>query len=70
MWNGNGHMGWMPFGWMLGVVLVVAIVWVLLRSKRGPPNGRDSPRDILQRRFAKGEIDGETYKRTLADLED
>lgn len=43
-WQGNGHMdgsnmgtgsGWMPIWWVLGTVLVVALAWFLLRSRRG-----------------------------------
>ncbi|MCB0911733.1 MAG: hypothetical protein KDB60_08980 [Propionibacteriaceae bacterium] len=72
---GYGGMGWggMPFGGMIGmvvlwVVLIAGIVWAvsrLLPGRRVTPGSRpaqDSPEDILDRRFARGEIDLETYQ--------
>jgi putative membrane protein len=69
-WGMEGeHMGWMGLWWILGAVLIAALVWALLKSTRGPMNGRsDSPEEILKRRYAKGEIDRETYQRMLTDL--
>jgi len=54
-------MGWMAIWWVLGTVLIAALVWALLKSTRGPASGpSESPEDILKRRYAKGEIDRET----------
>ena len=72
---GFGGMGWggMPFGGMIGMVvlwalLIAAIVWAVLRllpgrhAAPGPGPAQDSPEEILDRRFARGEIDLETYQ--------
>lgn len=62
-------MGFMGLWWILGIALVAAVVWALLRARRGsivgPP---ESPEEILKRRYAKGEIDRETYERMRAVL--
>lgn len=63
-------MGWMALWWLLGIALVVLVVWALVR---GLPFGQgggagESPEQILKRRYAKGEIDRETYERMLGDL--
>ncbi len=72
---GYGGMGWggMPFGGMIGMVLlwaalIAAIVWVVVRllpgrqAAQGPRSAQESPEEILDRRFARGEIDLETYQ--------
>ena len=52
-----------------------AVVWLGFRlSRRGPGNGGagggygDSAERVLRERFARGEIDAETYRRMLAQL--
>jgi putative membrane protein len=72
-------MGWPgPFGGLLGLVLVAALVAgavVLLRYAldrgRGGAGGESQPpsaRDLLDRRYAAGEIDREEYLRRKQDL--
>lgn len=62
-------MGWMGIWWILGAVLVAMLMSTMLRSGRGPMMGpRESPEDILKRRYAGGEIDRETFQKMLADL--
>lgn len=66
---GDGHMGWMVLWWIFGIALVAVLLWAILRASVGwPSGGRDSPEQILKRRYASGEIDRETYQRMLADL--
>ena len=72
---GYGGMGWggMAFGGMIGivllwVVLIAGIVWAVSRLLPGRHAGhgarppQESPEEILDRRFARGEIDLETYQ--------
>jgi len=62
-------MGFMGFWWILGIALAAAVIWALLRAGRGSTEGRrESPEEILKRRYAKGEIDRETYERMRTDL--
>jgi len=79
---GYGGMGWGGMGWggMIGmvvfwIVLIAAIVWAVSRLLPGrqapsspPPSGQESPEDILDRRYARGEIDLETYQAQRAVL--
>ena len=80
MWNdswGHGAFwgGWLMFFLMVlfVVVLIVAIVF-LIRALGGASAARpvagvpESPRDILKRRYAAGEIEREEYLQKLADL--
>ena len=55
-----GH-GWgMGLGmWLLPVVLIVVVVYLLKDSNKDKPH---SAQDILDRRFANGEIDLEEYQ--------
>jgi putative membrane protein len=73
-----GHDGsWMNGFGMLFMVLVwgglIALgVWAVVRTTRGNPVGHtsaESPRQILDRRFASGEIDAEQYASARRALE-
>ncbi|WP_217633938.1 SHOCT domain-containing protein [Raineyella antarctica] len=76
-WGGNGWggMGWgMGWGAMIGmvvfwIVLIALIAWAvsrLLPARRveggSPQPPQETPEEILDRRFARGEIDLETYQ--------
>jgi putative membrane protein len=71
MWPEYGdHMGWMAFGWIGGLAVLVLLIWVVARAA-GPPGAartEESPEMILKRRYASGEMDREDYERRLADL--
>jgi Predicted membrane protein len=78
MWDYGGGWGvWMMF--LIMIVFVVAIVVAVVFLVRGvttqgqaprssSPEG-PSPKDILKRRYAAGEIDREEYLQKLGDLE-
>ena len=78
MWGswGYGH-GWgMPFfggGHLLSLAIIVAVIYFLFRQD-GPLRGRspeqqaDSARDILDRRYARGELTKEQYDQMKRDL--
>jgi putative membrane protein len=62
-------MGWMGIWWILVAALLAVVVWTLLKTARRPTTGRgESPEDIVERRYANGEIDREIYQRMLTDL--
>ncbi|MBI1349483.1 MAG: hypothetical protein GC156_00020 [Actinomycetales bacterium] len=75
MWNGNGAGSW----WlgMVGMIVLLAVlvgfgVWAMTRITR--PGGVsevnvESPRTILDRRFASGELDAEAYAEARRVLE-
>jgi putative membrane protein len=71
-----GMMGnwWMWIMWIVGFILFVVLVFLLVSSfrsgDRGPaPPPRETPLDILKRRYAAGEITREEYERMRQDLE-
>lgn len=67
---GGNQIGWaMGWGWLflalvvIGVIaLVVALVRLTARGDRGPvPTARGRARDVLDERYARGEIDTADY---------
>lgn len=68
MWGyGMGGEGMMFVFWLIVLVLVVVLVRWVISGERG---GRADAREILDRRFAKGEIDEAEYAKRKAALED
>ncbi len=72
-WYGNG--GWgvgMAFMGLFWVLVVAAAVWAVARWSRrpgSPGDTRESPRAILDRRFASGHIDAGQYEEALRVLQ-
>lgn len=77
---GGGMMGFGSFG-LIGLLfnlaiivgIVVLVVWAVRRFTNGTSNwnqssGSQSPREILQARYARGEITREQYQQMLNDL--
>ena len=70
---GWGMTGGMWFFSILFWVLVIAgavliVKWVMERNKDGL-SSNESPLDILKKRYARGEIDRETFERMKKDIE-
>lgn len=67
----DGGWAWMAFMPLLWIVLIGLVVWAVIRLAHREAGGEDSrrsgwphretPEEILDRRFASGEIDAETY---------
>ncbi len=78
MMYGDWGNGWMGFGggfvmllfWGLAIFGLVALArWAVFKSgKTGQPR-ESGPLEILQRRYASGEIDQQTYQRMKAELD-
>lgn len=81
--SGFGSLGWIgmilnlviTIGVIIGVVLLV--IWLVRRASAGSSVGgfqigslepSKSPKEILQLRYARGEITREQYQQMLADL--
>ena len=76
MWGydfGWGGMLLMSFGGVLWIALLVVLVWAVIRwlerrtttqapPSTGTPSSNPSALDILQQRYARGEIDAATYE--------
>jgi len=71
MWYGHGYGVW---GWFFGTLMMLAfwgaVVWFVVRatSDRGPFTTRPTPEEILAERYARGDIDGDEYRRRLDEL--
>jgi putative membrane protein len=71
-WTDGGLSWW----WMLPMMLFMAalvgtVIWAVLVASRAPDTRSATPRspeDILDERFARGEIDGSNYRQRLDAL--
>lgn len=72
----NGFMGhgWgMGLGWIAGLIVVIAFVWLIVRGKITPSDTivhpeEQSALDILKKRYAKGEINKTEYEERKKDI--
>jgi putative membrane protein len=76
----NGWMYGMGWGWLILILLVVIVIVVLLASRGGgssgsrgggtapPQSGPNQAQDILEERYARGEISKEKYEEMRRDL--
>ena len=69
MFIGNFGFGWIM--WILFILLIVALIWKKTpeKDKYIPFDGKESPLDILKKRYAKGEITKEQFDQMKKDLE-
>lgn len=68
MMNEYGMHGWgfgMGIGWLIPLLFIVILVSYIKENKKDS----ESARDILDKRYARGEIDEKEYKTKRADLE-
>jgi putative membrane protein len=75
-YGGFGSYGWIGLiiNLVITVVVIVGIFWLIRRAlsmgqvSSGPASAVQSPREILQIRYVRGEITREQYQEILADL--
>lgn len=73
-WQGGGHGwgGWMPFhfGGIFQLLVIGLIIYFTVKMIRKPAatSGPGSPETLLRRRYARGEIDEETYRKMKDEL--
>lgn len=65
--NGIHGMSWgMGFGWLLGIIVLVVIVWAITKGinsgQNATPIEKKSALDILKERYDSGEIDKEEFE--------
>ncbi len=76
-WGGWPHM--MSWGWggmfmvgIVGLILVLAVFYLVFQHPRSSTEQRDrvsdTPFEVLQKRYARGEISREEYQRMKEDL--
>lgn len=59
--------------WLFWVLIIVGVFFVIFNmTKEGfntPPQDKENPLDILNKRYARGEIDDEEFERRRKELE-
>ncbi|QGY45805.1 SHOCT domain-containing protein [Maribellus comscasis] len=73
MMNGFGGHGWgMGWWWIIGLIIIIAIVWMVVKGMNQNNSPGQSPGksalDILKERYAKGEIDKQEFEERKKDL--
>ncbi len=71
MWYGNGWMLGMHYLWWVFWILVIAVLVVMLTRRRPRENSNPSPPtplEILERRYAAGEISTQEFEERKARL--
>ncbi len=65
-------MGLMVFFWLLVLSLIVTLIWFLIRKGKesSSENSGESSLEILKKRYARGEIDEEEYRRMKKEIID
>lgn len=63
-WFGGMHLIW----WIFWVLLIVLLFSLIIPKQRGTM-ARETPLEVLQRRYAAGEISSEEYEERKARLE-
>ncbi len=64
---GMNGMGWgMGFGWILGIIVLIVVIWTFTRGinpgQNATPTENKSALDILKERYARGEINKEEFE--------
>ena len=73
MMDGFGGHGWgMGWWWIIGVIVLIAIIWPLAqgfnRNNSATREPQKSALDILKERYARGEIDKQEFEERKKDL--
>ena len=68
-WGGFGWL-WMALWWVLIIAGIVALVrWLSVRRAEDEKPAANSALDLLKERYARGELDHDTYEKMRRDLE-
>ena len=73
MYGGHGFGYFGGLMWLFWILLIVVIVWAvkaIMPADRNNQRTDKSPMEVLQDRFARGEIDEDEYQRRRKLLED
>lgn len=67
-WGHMGNWGWtgMMIGWVLVTVVVALVAWMIINGTRS--TSRHAAQDILDERYARGELSRDEYRERKEDL--
>lgn len=70
-WDHMGGWGWgmAALGLIAMIALVALVVWIVTSAPRGGDSPHTRARDVLDQRYARGEIGRDEYLERKADLE-
>lgn len=77
MWHmGDGWGWWMVFGWIWMIGIIAVVVWAVSsltrsgadREPERPNDARSTPLEVLERRYAAGELSDEQFERMRRQL--
>jgi len=71
--HGYDGMGWgMGFGWLIGLVVLIILVWLIVKAinsrNTSAPQQSKSALEILNERYAKGEISKQEFESKKRDI--
>ncbi|MFW6128773.1 MAG: SHOCT domain-containing protein [Candidatus Aminicenantaceae bacterium] len=70
MWGNHGFMG--GFMWILWIAIIIGlvflIIWIVQQSKQGGERPKEEPLEILEKRYARGEIDKKEFEQKKNDI--
>lgn len=73
-WGGGSWGAWMIFHWLFWLVLLALVVWagIVLARRSGSSDGErtKSALDLLNERYARGEIDRDEYLQRRKDIDE
>ena len=70
--NYDGHFFAGGFMWVFWVLIIIGIFFVFQsksKTNSGSSSDKETPMDILKKRYARGEIDEDEFNRRRKDLE-
>ncbi|MDK2865546.1 MAG: hypothetical protein PWP37_1738 [Thermotogota bacterium] len=72
-WFSGLHPIWMIISWVFGIAVIVAVIWIIVRAVNtfmygGTHGKKKSAEEILDERFARGEISEEEYRKIKETL--
>ena len=59
-----------PFRWFLLIVIIAIAVYLIVNARKKKSSTDETPLSILKKRYAKGEITREEYKKMKKELEE
>lgn len=71
MWHTDGMFssGWHGSGMIIWILIIVVVIVLIVKALSGKGKASPTATDILDERYAKGEISEEEYVRMKAELE-
>ncbi|PAU95086.1 electron transporter RnfE [Aliifodinibius salipaludis] len=60
--------GWMMFFWLFIIIVLVLFVMQALKNSGQNNQNKETPMEILKRRYANGEIDEEEFNKRKKEL--